>query len=275
MFDNINRRHTTLIIISVSCIMLVGILLSGILIDETFYKADFSKKNLPPSIEHIFGTDFMGRDMFFRTLKGLSTGMIIGLSASAVSCCMAMFFGFCAGVFGKKIDILICSIVDIMRSVPSMLLLVLISIAMGRGIKGVTFAVIFTHWTTLTRIIRAEIISLKSTQFYKASQRMGKSNFWIAKHHILPHIIPQFIIGLILLFPHAIMHEAGLTFLGFGVPSEIPAIGGILEESMHYLTSGYWWLSVMPGISLLVVVMLFEIIGDNLRRLVDPFTAQE
>lgn len=271
----INRRHLTLITITVATLVLLGILISGVMISSDLYKSDFSNKNLAPSLQHLFGTDFMGRDMFYRTIKGLSIGMIIGLSASFVSCIIAVCLGFCAGVFGKKVDAFICGLVDLMRSVPAMLFLVLISIALGRGIKGVTWAVILTHWTPLTRIIRAEIISIKSTQFYKASKRMGKSSAWIAKTHILPHIVPQFVIGLIILFPHAIMHEAGLTFLGFGIPSEIPAIGGILEESMHYLTSGYWWLSVLPGASLLAVVLLFELIGENLRRLIDPFSAQE
>ncbi|MFI3200310.1 MAG: ABC transporter permease [Eubacteriales bacterium] len=276
MFNiSFNRRHITLCITIFATLILVGILISGLLITKDYYSADFSSTNLPPSSTHLFGTDFMGRDMFYRTLKGLSTGMQIGLCASFVSCIMAVICGFSAGVLGKKVDLVICGLVDLMRSIPAMLFLVLISIAMGRGVRGITLAVILTHWTPLTRIIRAEILALKNTQFYKASQRMGKSNLWIARHHILPHIIPQFVIGLIILFPHAIMHEAGLTFLGFGIPSEIPAIGGILEESMHYITSGYWWLSVLPGLSLLFVVMLFEIIGDNVRRLIDPFSAQE
>lgn len=273
--DTLNRRHITLLVILLSTAILIGILIVGVVITDAYYRVDFSQTNLPPSAAHWFGTDYMGRDMFFRTLKGLSTGMGIGLGASVVSSIMAIICGFSAGVMGKKVDTVICGAVDLTRSIPAMLFLVLISVAMGRGVVGVTVAVIATHWTPLTRIIRAEIMALKKCEFYIASQRMGKSKLWIARHHIVPHIIPQFAIGLILLFPHAIMHEAGLTFLGFGIPSEIPAIGSILEESMHYLTSGYWWLSVLPGLSLLFIVVLFEIIGDNVRRLLDPFSAQE
>ena len=104
---------------------------------------------------------------------------------------------------------------------------------------------------------------------------MGKTKWWIARRHMLPHVLPQFIIGLILLFPHAIMHEASITFLGFGLPAEQPAIGVILSEAMNYLVTGMWWLAVMPGVCLLIVVILFEAIGNNLKLLIDPFSAQE
>jgi peptide/nickel transport system permease protein len=94
-------------------------------------------------------------------------------------------------------------------------------------------------------------------------------------HHMMPHVIPQFIVGLVLMFPHAIMHESSVTFLGFGLRPEEPAIGIILSESMRYLTTGMWWLAVFPGISLLVIVILFEVLGKNIRLLMDPYSAQE
>lgn len=270
-----NRRFLTFLITLISVIFLVVILLSGLFITESLYAPDFSKKNLPPSMTHPFGTDFMGRNMFYRTIKGLSISMVIGFCGSTVSCMIALIFGFLASTFGKKVDLLICGLIDLMRSIPSILFLILISVATGRGIWGVTIAVILTHWTTLCRILRGELLALKNTKYYKTSQRIGKSNFWIAKNHIVPHLLPHLIVGLILLFPHAIMSEATLTFLGFGVPSEIPAVGGILEESMQYLISGAWWLAAFPGLCLLFVVLLFEMIGDNIRRLLDPFTSQE
>ena len=118
-------------------------------------------------------------------------------------------------------------------------------------------------------------MSLKNSQYVQASARMGKSKVWIAMRHMLPHVIPQFVVGLVLMFPHAIMHEASITFLGFGLPAEQPAIGVILSEAMNYLVTGMWWLAVMPGVCLLIVVILFEAIGNNLKLLIDPFSAQE
>ena len=104
---------------------------------------------------------------------------------------------------------------------------------------------------------------------------MGKSKAWIAIKHIFPLIISQIIVGVILMFPHAIMHEASITFLGFGLPPHEPAIGVILAESMNYLSSGYWWLAFYPGMSLLIVVLLFDFIGESVEKLLNPETTHK
>ena len=111
--------------------------------------------------------------------------------------------------------------------------------------------------------------------FLGVSKKLGHSSWWITVHHILPHMVPQFIIGLILLFPHAIMHESGLTFLGFGLSPEQPAIGIILSESMKYLSSGMWWLAFFPGLMLVVIVLLFDRLGENMKKILDPYSAHE
>jgi peptide/nickel transport system permease protein len=104
---------------------------------------------------------------------------------------------------------------------------------------------------------------------------MGKSSFYIAVNHMIPHILPAYLIGLILLFPHAIMHEASITFLGFGLPKEMPAIGVILSESMNHITTGKWWLALCPGIMLLLAVVLFDLIGETLKKLWNPNSGNE
>ena len=108
-----------------------------------------------------------------------------------------------------------------------------------------------------------------------STENLGRNKVWIAIKHIFPLIISQIIVGVILMFPHAIMHEAAITFLGFGLPPHEPAIGVILAESMHYLSSGCWWLAFYPGLSLLLVVLLFDLIGENVEKLLNPETAQE
>ena len=106
-------------------------------------------------------------------------------------------------------------------------------------------------------------------------RRMGKSGGWILRHHLLPHLAPQFLTGLILMFPHAILHEASISFLGYGLPPEQPAVGIILAESMTYLSSGMWWMAVFPGMVLVLMVWLIDRLGENLRRVIDPYSAQE
>ena len=138
-----------------------------------------------------------------------------------------------------------------------------------------TMGVALTHWTSLTRVLRAEIKQINTSEFVKLSQRFGKSKMWIAKKHILPLVITQIIVGTILIFPHAIMHEASVTFLGFGLSPHEPAIGIILSESMKYLATGNWWLALFPGLALLIIVLLFDIAGENIKKILDPTSANE
>ena len=143
----------------------------------------------------------------------------------------------------------------------------------GGGLKGIVLGVSLTHWTSLTRIIRAEVMQVKEAEYTKIARNFGKSTLYIAKNHILPHIIPQLLVGIVLIFPHAILHEASVTFLGFGLQSHEPAIGIILSESMKYLTSGKWWLAFFPGLSLVLVSMMVDNMGKKIGKLIDPKTA--
>ncbi|HEY9059435.1 MAG TPA: ABC transporter permease [Pseudobacteroides sp.] len=270
-----NRRQHTLIMISLSSLVLIGIILASILLSNERIETHFDLKNLGPSLSHPFGTDWLGRDMFTRTVKGLSLSIYIGIVASAVSVAVALVLGLCAATMGKAVDSVITWMVDLFQGMPHLVALILIAFTVGGGAKGVIIGVALTHWTSLTRVIRAEILQLRTAQYVQISRHMGKSRWWIAVHHMLPHLVPQFLVGFVLLFPHAILHEASITFLGFGLSPHKPAIGVILSESMKYLSTGMWWLAFFPGISLLIIVRSFDIIGENLRLLIDPHNANE
>lgn len=128
---------------------------------------------------------------------------------------------------------------------------------------------------SLARLLRAEILQIRDSPYVRISEKLGKKPWWIAWNHIVPQVSRQFVTGLILLFPHAILHEAGVTFLGFGLSSEQPAIGVILSESMSYLITGKWWLALFPGAALVLVTLGFQAIGQSLGRLMDPGSAHE
>ncbi|MDI6843443.1 MAG: ABC transporter permease [Anaerosomatales bacterium] len=213
--------------------------------------------------------------MFTRTTKGLVRSVGVGASAATVAAFIALALGILAATAGPRVDAAVTFMVDAAMSVPHIVLLILISFALGGGTRGVITAVAVTHWPGLTRVIRAEVLQLRSSEFVQASRMFGRSAVWSAVHHMVPHVLPQFIVGLVLLFPHAILHEAGLTFLGFGLSPHAPAIGVILSESMRYLSLGYWWLAVIPGMALLVTVKLVDALGEGLRDMIDPHTAQE
>lgn len=132
-----------------------------------------------------------------------------------------------------------------------------------------------SHWTSLARVIRGEVLQVKQAPYLLVAEKLGVSPWKRVRLHLFPHLLPQFITGLILLFPHAILHEASVTFLGFGLSSEQPAIGVILSESMRYLTTGKWWLALFPGAALVATVALFALLGERVRRLLSPGSVHE
>ncbi len=266
-------RERTIASLCIFTIFFFVVLIGGSLIDVDKISIDLINKNQSPSLNHIFGTDWIGRDMFYRTLKGLSISMKIGALSSVISSIIAVVLGIIGPTFGGKIDSFITWFIDLILSVPHTLIIILISMAAGGGMKGIVIGVSLTHWTSLTRIIRAEVMQVMEADYTKIARSFGKSNFYIAKNHILPHVIPQLLVGTILIFPHAILHEASVTFLGFGLQSHEPAIGIILSESMKYLTSGKWWLALFPGLSLVLVSMMVDNMGKKIGKLIDPKTA--
>lgn len=260
---------------AIAALALIVVVVAGLMLSGAAADTDFSAKTLAPCLAHPFGTDWMGRDMLSRTLSGLSTSVLLGLVAACVSSAIAVVLGAAAALGGPKVDAAVSWLIDLMMGVPHIVLLVLISYALGKGFWGVAVGVAVTHWPNLARVVRAEILQCKQSDFVTAARRMGKSSAYIAIRHMIPFVLPQFIVGLVLMFPHAILHEASITFLGFGLPPEMPAIGVILSESMGYLSAGMWWLAVFPGAALVAIVMLFDIAGESLRKLVDPHTNQE
>lgn len=270
-----NRRKSTILFLIAAVAILAAVTAAGILMEESAMETDFSRTNLKPSLEYLFGTDWMGRDMFARTIAGLSLSIRIGLLTAAVSVGAALVLGTAAAVLGRKADAVISWCIDLVMGIPHILLVMLISIACGRGFAGVVAGVSLSHWPSLARVIRGEVLQLRSAPYILAAEKLGVSRFDIVRRHMVPHILPQFLTGMILLFPHAILHEASVTFLGFGLSSEQPAIGVILSESMRYLTTGKWWLALFPGLALVLTVILFAMLGERLRRLLDPASAHE
>ncbi|TYQ15743.1 UNVERIFIED_CONTAM: peptide/nickel transport system permease protein [Acetivibrio alkalicellulosi] len=275
ILPKLNRRHSTLLRVTFSSLILLCIIAASMLLSNDRIATNFDLKNLPPSMAHPFGTDWLGRDMFTRTIKGLSLSIYIGIIASLSSVIIALILGMGAATLGKAFDTFVTWLVDLFLGMPHLVALILIAFTVGGGAKGVIIGVACTHWTSLTRVIRAEVLQLRSAEFVQISRQMGKKPLWIAIHHILPHLVPQFFIGFVLLFPHAILHEASITFLGFGLSPHKPAIGVILSESMKYLSTGMWWLAFFPGLLLFVTVRAFDSIGENLRLLFDPHNAHE
>ena len=270
-----NRRLRAALLLAALLIVLACLLAWGLAMPEAAYAPDYSQQSLMPSATHPFGTDYLGHDMLSRSIRGLSLSILIGVVASAVSGAIALVLGSVSAMVGGWFDRLVLWLVDLFMAVPHMVLLILVSFAVGGGAFGVTLAVSVSHWPSLTRLIRAEVLRLRASEFVASSRAFGKGSVEIALRHVLPNVMPQFVVGTILLFPHAILHESSLTFLGFGLSLDSPAIGAILSQSMKYIATGAWWLALFPGLLMVAVVLMAYVVGDELKALADPRSAQE
>ena len=275
-----NRRRALAGIVC-AVVALVAVVVAGNVLAPAATATDFSAKSLAPSLglggapAHPFGTDWMGRDMLARTLAGLATSVFVGILAAACSSVIALVLAAVAALGGRMADAVVSWLIDLVMGIPHIVLLILVSYALGRGFWGVTVAVAVTHWPSLTRVLRAEILQLRQRPYLELSRALGVGRVVIALRHMLPAVLPQLLVGLVLMFPHAILHEASITFLGFGLSPDKPAIGVILSEAMRYLSAGSWWLAVFPGLALLLVVLAFDRLGSLLRRLADARSVQE
>lgn len=270
---NMGIRMKTMISTAIFIAIFILVMIIGVFITNDDLLVDLENTFIKPCPGHLFGTDWVGRDMLLRTVKGLSISMRIGLLSSLISAVVAVVFGIIGPVFGGIVDKVISWLIDFVLSVPHTIIIILISLACGGGMKGIVVGITCTHWTSLTRVIRAEVMQIMSAEYTQMSYQFGKSSWYIAREHMFPHIVPQMVVGVILVFPHAILHEASITFLGFGLPAHEPAIGVILSESMKYLISGKWWLAFFPGVCLVLISLMVDKIGTNLEKLFDPNAA--
>ena len=195
-----NQRLQTIIFLVAAIVILTAVTVAGIMTEGYAAETDFS--------------DWMGRDMLARTLAGLSLSIRIGVLTAAVSAAVALLLGTASVVFGRKADAVISWCIDLVMGIPHILLVMLISLACGRGFAGVVAGVSLSHWPSLARVIRGELIQLRQAPYILAAEKMGVSKLQNIRRHMLPHLLPQFLTGLILLFPHAILHESSVTFLG-------------------------------------------------------------
>lgn len=265
----------TLAVTALGLALIAAVLVGAAVMDPAALRTDLLARSQPPSLAHPFGTDPLGRDSFLRTVSGLALSFWIGALAASISALIALALALGAAVLGRKADAVVSLLVDMGLGLPHLVLLILVSFTLGGGRGAVVIAVAVTHWPRLTRILRAEIFQVMQSDYVRLSRRFGQSWGFIARRHLVPHALPQLLTGTLLLFPHAILHEAGLTFLGFGLEPNTPAIGVMLAESMRYLTSGAWWLGVFPGLSLVALVLCLDRVGSGLQAVVSPRESQE
>ncbi len=224
---------------------------------------------LPPSAEHMLGTDLLGRDIFSRMVYAARIALSIGIIAVGISALIGVTLGSIAGYFGSRIDAIIMRFTDIMLCFPSFFLILSVVAIVGPNIFNIMIIIGLTSWMGIARLIRAEILSLKTREFVLASRALGASNFYIITRHLIPNGIGPVLVSFVFGVAGAILTEAALSFLGLGVQPPNPSWGNIISTGRFYIDSA-WWLTLFPGLAILLTVLSFNLVGDGLRTVVDP-----
>lgn len=253
----------------ISCAVVLLILVSAALLPEDWLRVNVMARGLPPSQKHPFGTDALGRDVTARTIAALANSIWTGTIASFLSASIALCLAL-ATIASKRADRIIGIVTELALGLPHFVLLIMVAYAAGGGAMAVMIAVTLTHWPRLSRILRIEAQTLATADYVQVSRALGRSRLWVARHHLVPHLAPQYLVGIVLIFPHAILHEAGLSFVGLGMEPHLPSIGVMLAESLRAIMAGLWWVSLFPGLALVLVAMTIELCGERLRQAQAP-----
>lgn len=222
-----------------------------------------------PSIEHVFGTDKMGRDIFSRTLAGVQISLLVGFSVAAIALVFGMVLGTLAGFYGGIIDRAIMTVVDIFLAFPSLLLAIGLVSVMGTGIVPVILAISLADVPRFIRLQRSQVLSLRSRAFIDAARTVDASQYWLMTRHIVPNTLAAMLVAASIAAANAILVEASLSFLGLGIMPPQPSLGNIVRDGQTYLEQA-WWISTLPGVVILLIAVGLHFLSDGVRELLDP-----
>lgn len=226
--------------------------------------------NHPPSRALLFGTDFAGRDVFSRVLYGLRLSLTIALIATVLSVIIGTAYGATAGFLGGKIDAIMMRIVDAFLAIPRIVLLIAIGTLWSPlSVSSLIVILGLTAWFGTSRLVRAEVMSLKERDMVAAARALGARDLAIIRRHVLPSVLSPVIVAATLGVAGVVVNEAALSYLGIGIPAPTPSLGNIIHDGTPYLATA-WWVALFPGIALVITTLACNLAGDGLRDAMDP-----
>ena len=237
--------------------------------DEYINGINVLEKLKAPSASHWFGTDEMGRDLFWRTVYGTKYSLAIGFVSVMVSMLVGVPLGAIAGYYGGKLETVIMRITDIFSAIPSILMAIAIVSVLGRTMGNLMLAVGISAVPQFTRITRASVLTVKNVDYVEAARALGKNDAYIIFKHILPNCLSPIIVQTTLRVASAIISASSLSFLGIGIKPPMPEWGALLTAGKTYIT-GYSYLCLFPGLAIMITVLAFNLVGDALRDAMDP-----
>jgi len=276
------RAKWPLFALGILAILVAAAVLGPLIASHDPNRQDIIARLKPPlstahrgQVHYLLGTDVLGRDVLSRLLYGARVSLIVGLVAVCVGGVLGTTLGILAGYFGGWIDDVLMRLADIQLAFPFILLAIIFMLVLGSGLVNLILVLGIGQWVTYARIARGQTMLQREKEYIEAARALGQSTPAILFTGILPNILSPLVIIASFNIASVILSEAALSFLGLGVPTTTPTWGGMLAESRDQLLSGRWWLAVFPGVSIMLTVLSFNLLGDWLRDFLDPHLAHE
>lgn len=234
-----------------------------------YFSNNFKVANQTPSLEHWFGTDQFGRDIFVRVFYGARISLAVGFSASILNLVIGVLYGGISGYFGGIVDNLMMRIIDVLYSIPMMIYVILLMVVMGAGLKSVIIALAIAFWLGMARIVRGQVMQLKQQEFVLAARTLGASNLRILLRHLIPNSMGPILVTLTFAVPSAIFTESFLSFIGLGISAPQASWGTLVSEAMQGYQI-YPYQLFFPAGAICITILAFNLFGDGLRDALDP-----
>ena len=260
-------KHNSTVGLAILLFLIAMVILSPLTSDPT--KINLQNNLQPPSLKHVFGTDNLGRDVFARVIHAAKVDLTISLIIVGLSAIIGVAIGLVSGYYGGIIDKITVCLIDVFLALPELILALVIVGALGPGLFNSALALVALGWVRYARIVRGSVMSIKERQFIEVSKAMGIDDFNLIVKHILPNVVSPAITLAMLHLGHAVLSLASLGFLGLGAQPPTPEWGTMLNEGRVYLREA-WWMSVFPGLAIMLAVLSFTLLGDGLRDVLDP-----
>lgn len=223
----------------------------------------------PPSLDHPFGTDSLGRDILGRVLHALRTSFVVGVVVRGLAMIAGIVLGMLSGLSSDIVDNAITRLIDVMLAFPAILLAMTVAAILGPGLLSVCVALVLVAWPDVARLVRGRVFEIRAQAFVEASRSLGAGPWHIITRHIVPNCLGVIVVAFSVGIPGAIMYEAGLSFFGYGIQPPTPSLGSIIGDGRGYITTAPW-LSAFPGLVLMLIVLSFNLLGDRLVDALDP-----
>ena len=267
--SRLKANHLAMAGALVVVLLILTAVFAPLIVPHDPHAIDVSAILLPPSPQHLFGTDELGRDVFSRMVYGARVSLQVGFVAAGLATLVGVILGALAGYYGGKVEALIMRFTDMMLCFPTFFLILAVIALLEPSIINIMAVIGLTSWMGVARLVRAEFLSLKERDYVVAARSLGASDMRIIFRHILPNSLAPVLVALTLGVAGAILTESGLSFLGLGVQPPLASWGNILNQGKANIEIA-WWLSLFPGLAILVTVLGYNLLGEGIRDALDP-----